>query len=253
MPRQMAQVWYYWTIKRKGQTRDTDIVACNNCNREYVRRAHRCVKHTASCLGKSQYELKDMVKYESSLFEVQGITTQELHDATQAIGEGQLIQATGQTMADGTVLVSVVEGQDGQQMYLVNKDGQHQQMQIVQAAPKPRPKRKRGSGEDDEYKYEKASRLSARLRGRDQDIKGMRKELMDLQRKFNDNALQIQSKDMEFEQLKANSEALQMEVAKVQGQLEEADKWKQMVGEVMSMARTVVAQREAGGAMEGLQ
>ena len=45
---------------------------------------------------------------------------------------------------------------------------------------KPRKKRPR---QDDEYKYEKASRLSTRLRSRDQDLKGMRKELMELQRK----------------------------------------------------------------------
>lgn len=88
------------------------VVACNQCHREYVRRAHRCVKHTAACYGKSPYELKDLVKYEPSLFEVAGVT--ELQDATQSISEGQLLQATGQTMEDGTVLVSVVEGQGGQ-------------------------------------------------------------------------------------------------------------------------------------------
>ena len=89
-------------------------MSCNNCQREYVRRAHRCVKHTASCYNKSQYELKDMTKYDASLFEVQGggITQQELNEAAQCIQteDGQLLQATGQTMPDGTVLVSVVEG-----------------------------------------------------------------------------------------------------------------------------------------------
>lgn len=62
---------------------------------------------------------------------------------------------------------------------MLNKDSQ----QVTLMPKSPRPKRKRTSGDDDEYKYEKASRLSARLRGRDQDIKGMRKELLEMQRK----------------------------------------------------------------------
>ena len=57
--------------------------------------------------------------------------------------------------------------------------------------------------------------------------------------------MQLQARDIEFSELKANYEALKIEYAKVQGQLEEADKWKNMVGEIMSMARTVVTNREA--------
>jgi len=112
-------------------------------------------------------------------------------------------------------------------------------------SPMSRSPRKKRPRQDDEYKYEKASRLSTRLRSRDQDLKGMRKELMDMQRKSNDQTMQLQARDIEFSELKANYEALKIEYAKVQGQLEEADKWKNMVGEIMSMARTVVTNREA--------
>jgi len=215
MPRQMAAVWYYWTVKKKGQSRDTDVVACNKCRTEYVRRAYRCVKHTSQCYN---------------------IPSAELTQAAQAVnGEtGEPVQAhpdgtiDGVSM-DGVVLVSVVDGDP------------NQLMTQEQAGQTPKKRKNKEMSEP----ASKVVKLTSRLKGREQSIKDLRKEIMAMQSRINDQTLQLQAKDVEYTDLRATYDQLKVDHAKLLGQLEEAEKWKVMVGDVMSMAQTVVAQSGA--------
>ena len=158
--------------------------------------------------------------------------------AAQAVnGEtGEPIQANadgtieGHVM-DGVVLVSVVDGDPNQII--------HTHETTTQSSPKKRKIKELSEPAS------KVVKLTSRLKGREQSIKDLRKEIMSMQTRVNDQTIQLQAKEVEYSDLRATYDNLKVDHAKLLGQLEEAEKWKLMVGDVMSMAQTVVAQSGA--------
>lgn len=96
---------------------------------------------------------------------------------------------------DGVVLVSVVDGDPN--MVAAGGDGGQQIVQTSASTPKKR----KSKGEPSESAT-KVNKLTSRLRGREQSIKDLRKEIAAMQQKIADQTLQLQAKDVEYAEMK---------------------------------------------------